>query len=222
MQARIALAIAACLICAAALSGAVNRDAASTADFVRLAPEQVRWEDVPDGYGTQIATIAGDPSKPGIYVQRVRFPPHVMDRPHWHPTDRYVTVMKGTWFTGTGDRFDPAHTVPLKPGSYMFHPDARALEAVSAGLAASVCEHLLQPVSRVTAKSTGHGPKEIQVDWALSSAIRGLCVQDVLRAAGETLHCDKVLAPDDAEAFTNERNLHRAKEDLGVHAAQAT
>lgn len=126
MRTRIALSIAACLISATALSGAANRDAASTGDFVRLAPEQVRWEDVPGGYGAQIATIAGDPSKPGIYVQRVRFPPHVMDRPHWHPTDRYVTVLKGTWFTGTGAKFDPAHTVPLKPGGYMFHP-ARAL-----------------------------------------------------------------------------------------------
>jgi quercetin dioxygenase-like cupin family protein len=64
----------------------------------------------------------GDPTKPGIYVTRVKFPPHVMDRPHWHGEDRHITVLKGTWYTGTGDTFDPDHAVPLKPGSYMLHP----------------------------------------------------------------------------------------------------
>jgi hypothetical protein len=70
----------------------------------------------------QIATLLGDPSKSGIYVIRVKFPPHLMDSPHWHPHDRYVTVLQGTWYTGTGDTFDPARAIPLKPGSLMFHP----------------------------------------------------------------------------------------------------
>lgn len=125
MRTRFPAAFAACLLCATVV-GASDQNAPHDAAFVRLAPEQVRWQDVPDGHGAQIATIAGDPSRPGLYVQRVRFPPHVMDRPHWHPNDRYVTVIKGTWYTGTGSTFDPAHAVPLKPGSYMFHP-ARAL-----------------------------------------------------------------------------------------------
>lgn len=45
-----------------------------------------------------------------------------MDRPHWHPNDRFVTVLEGTWYTGTGDTFDVARAVPLKPGSFMMHP----------------------------------------------------------------------------------------------------
>ena len=49
-----------------------------------------------------------------------------MDRPHWHPNDRHVIVISGTWFTGTGATFDPNKAVPLKAGSYMLHP-ARAL-----------------------------------------------------------------------------------------------
>jgi hypothetical protein len=52
-------------------------------DFVRLAPEQLHWKDVPDSHGVQSVTIAGDPDGPqGLYIERVRFPPHVMDRPH--------------------------------------------------------------------------------------------------------------------------------------------
>ena len=48
-----------------------------------------------------------------------------MDRPHWHPNARYVTVLQGTWYTGTGTTFDLARALPLPPGSVMVHP-ARA------------------------------------------------------------------------------------------------
>jgi len=114
------------ILAAVALAGASATDPRATGGFVRLTPGQIHWQDMPGAYGGQIANIAGDPSGHGLYVQRVRFPPHVMDHPHWHPGDRYVTVLKGTWYTGTGATFDPARAVPLKPGSYMFHP-ARAL-----------------------------------------------------------------------------------------------
>jgi quercetin dioxygenase-like cupin family protein len=114
------------LMCAALLGIVSSSSTANGPHFVRLTPEQVRWQDIPEGHGAQMATIAGDPSGHGLYVQRVRFPPHVMDRPHWHPNDRHVTVLQGTWYTGTGATFEPAHAVALKPGSYMMHP-AKAL-----------------------------------------------------------------------------------------------
>jgi quercetin dioxygenase-like cupin family protein len=96
--------------------------AKDSADFVRITPADLMWRDVADGHGVQQATLLGDPSKPGIYVIRVRFPPHIMDVPHWHPNARYVTVLEGTWYTGTGDTFDFARAIPLKPGSVMLHP----------------------------------------------------------------------------------------------------
>ena len=123
---RLALVCAACLAYASTSGGASQQSAARSGDFVRLTPEQIHWQDMPGGHGAQLATIAGDPVGNGLYVQRVRFPPHVMDRPHWHPHDRHVTVIQGTWFTGTGGTFDPKKAVPLKAGSYMLHP-ARGL-----------------------------------------------------------------------------------------------
>lgn len=123
MRMTLVLTFGMCVI-GAALPG--NSRQTDSGGFVRMTPEQVRWHSLPDSPGVEMATIAGDPSGRGIYVVRVRFPPHVMDRPHWHPNDRYVTVLKGTWFTGTGPTFDPQQAVALKPGSYMFHP-ARAL-----------------------------------------------------------------------------------------------
>jgi quercetin dioxygenase-like cupin family protein len=122
MRTRLSLAVMAGLTCAIVVGGAASQIASLGADFVRLTPEQIHWQDLPDGHGAQLATIAGDPSGNGLYVQRVRFPPHLMDRPHWHPHDRHVTVIRGTWFTGTGATFDPRRAVPLKAGSYMLHP----------------------------------------------------------------------------------------------------
>ena len=83
-------------------------------------PEKIPWID--EGHGSKSATLVGDPSKAGLYIMLVKWLPHNMSRPHWHPHDRYVTVLQGTWYTGTGDTFDPARAVPLKAGSFMFHP----------------------------------------------------------------------------------------------------
>ena len=43
-------------------------------------------------------------------------------RPHWHPNDRFITVIKGTWWVGSGPNFDPAgSTVPLPAGTVVTH-----------------------------------------------------------------------------------------------------
>jgi quercetin dioxygenase-like cupin family protein len=92
------------------------------AGFVRVTPEDVKWMERPGYDGVKFAVVQGDPSKPGIYVIRAKFSPGAMTRPHWHPEDRFVTVIQGTWYTGEGDTFEPDKTVPLKAGSFMMHP----------------------------------------------------------------------------------------------------
>lgn len=90
--------------------------------FVRLTPDEAQWKEVPGGHGVQTAVVSGDPTKAGLYVIRVKFPPGIMSAPHFHPEDRHAVVLKGTWYTGTDDSWDPDKTVPLKAGSYMKHP----------------------------------------------------------------------------------------------------
>jgi len=120
------------MMVAAFFAVAASGVAKDSPDFVRIRPADVHWQDIPDGHGAQQATLLGNPDKPGIYVVRVKFPPHVMDRPHWHPNARYVTVLEGTWYAGTGNTFDVAHAVPLAPGSFMLHP-AKAVHWDGAG-----------------------------------------------------------------------------------------
>jgi quercetin dioxygenase-like cupin family protein len=87
-----------------------------------VTPEHIVWTDKPGFEGVKFATLAGDPSKPGIYVIRAKFSPGRMTRPHFHPEDRYVVVVSGTWYIGEGDTFEPDKTIPLKAGSYAKHP----------------------------------------------------------------------------------------------------
>jgi quercetin dioxygenase-like cupin family protein len=90
--------------------------------FPTVTPEEVQWRDVPNVKGLQTAIVAGDPTKPGVYVQRVKFSPGTMTRPHFHPEDRYAVVLKGTWWVGTGSEFEPGKTVATKTGTFMKHP----------------------------------------------------------------------------------------------------
>lgn len=113
------LALAALFLLVAPATAATARD---DEGFIRVTPEEVVWTERPGYEGVKFAILAGDPSKPGIYVIRAKFSPGRMTRPHWHPEDRHVIVVSGTWYTGEGDEFDPEKTVPLKAGSYMKHP----------------------------------------------------------------------------------------------------
>ena len=92
------------------------------AGFVRITPSQLKWVDIPGGHGAKFAAVLGNQGGTGMYVVRVHFPAHVMDTPHFHPNDRYVTVLEGTWYAGTGPVFDPSKAVPMGPGGVMFHP----------------------------------------------------------------------------------------------------
>jgi hypothetical protein len=84
-------------------------------------PDQIPWKDRPFMTGLKEAVLAGDPTKPGIYVVLVKWLPHNMSRPHFHPNDRFIKVISGTWWVGTGDKFDPGNTVPLPAGSFVTH-----------------------------------------------------------------------------------------------------
>jgi quercetin dioxygenase-like cupin family protein len=69
--------------------------------------------------------ILGDPSKPGLYVTRVRFAPGAGSKPHFHSQDRLVTVIRGTWWVALGPDgavYNPDKMVPMKPGSFILHP----------------------------------------------------------------------------------------------------
>jgi hypothetical protein len=84
-------------------------------------PDQIPWGPV-NAAGAQSAVVAGDPTKPGFYAIYNKWTKgNHFSRPHFHPNDRYIVVLQGTWWVGTGPKFDPANTTPMAAGSFVTH-----------------------------------------------------------------------------------------------------
>ncbi len=82
-------------------------------------PDQIPWNINPNA--ADRAVLYGDPSKPGLYILLNRWHAGHMSRPHFHPNDRYITVLQGTWWVGTGPKYDPSTTTPMPTGSFVIH-----------------------------------------------------------------------------------------------------
>ena len=59
-------------------------------------PDQINWGPVTPN-GNQQAILFGDPTKPGLYgVMTKWLAGNHFSRPHFHPNDRFITVLSGT------------------------------------------------------------------------------------------------------------------------------
>ena len=84
-------------------------------------PDQIPWGPV-NAAGAQSAVVAGDPTKPGFYAVYNKWTKgNHFSRPHFHPNDRYIVVLQGTWWVASGPKFDPANTTPMPAGSFVTH-----------------------------------------------------------------------------------------------------
>ncbi|MGH9237663.1 MAG: cupin domain-containing protein [Vicinamibacterales bacterium] len=113
-----AAALALCSMMLAVMIGSGAQIDSKAVEFIT--PENITW--VRNAAGTnETAVLFGDPEKPGPYVIRLRWLPGNMSRPHYHQNDRFFVVISGTWWLGTGEKFDPDSTVPAPAGSYVIH-----------------------------------------------------------------------------------------------------
>ena len=100
------------------MPGAVKLDPAVIA--IRQA-DTLQWHDPTGAAAANRAVLFGDPTKPGLYVVMSRFKPGTFSRPHFHPNDRYITVISGTWWVGTGNSWDKDAMLPVKAGGAVTH-----------------------------------------------------------------------------------------------------
>jgi quercetin dioxygenase-like cupin family protein len=76
----------------------------------------------PEATGASSINLFGDRESNEYYVYINRFMPGNFSMPHFHENDRFITVLKGTWWVGTGSDYDPEHnTVPVPVGSFVIH-----------------------------------------------------------------------------------------------------
>ena len=98
--------------------------AAAASQHTIVTPDQIKWGPAPPALppGAQMAVLSGDPTKPGSFTVRAKFPDGYSVAPHWHPTDENLVVIAGTFMVGIGDKADTAsmHTMPV--GSYTKMP----------------------------------------------------------------------------------------------------
>jgi len=85
-----------------------------------LSPDQFKWRDGNTRRPIDQVILYGNPAKPGLYITINTFN-RAFNRPHYHPSDRFSYVLKGTWWVGTGAKFDPDNTVAMQPGTVVTH-----------------------------------------------------------------------------------------------------
>ena len=97
---------------------AAKGDPASRAD-------KLAWAPAPPIFpaGAEMVVLQGDPAAEGILTVRLKFPNGYIIPAHWHPTDEYVTVIKGNFLVGLGDKFSKDALLPaMKPGDFITAP----------------------------------------------------------------------------------------------------
>lgn len=109
----------------ALLAGLANTPvfAQSTDTSVLKLLENIEYKPAPVLGAPQTAILFGDPTKPGVFVTRVKFSPGWKDQPHWHPDEvRTVAVLSGTFYFGNGEKWDESKMKPYPAGTFYSEP----------------------------------------------------------------------------------------------------
>ena len=103
------------VVAALLVAAATAAQTQSQQPAVQLTPDQLVWQ--PYMAGGQQAILVGDPSRPGTYAVRLRFPAGWRIPPHTHPDARIVTVLAGTMYFAFGEVFDSSRVRAFPAGS---------------------------------------------------------------------------------------------------------
>ena len=106
-----------CCFAALAMNAALAQDPGKQPAGVKFRPDEIVYKKNP--LGVESAVLYGDPTKAGLFVQRVKIPAGFKVPPHWHPdSERTLTVMSGTLYFGLGERWDESKMEPRPAGTF--------------------------------------------------------------------------------------------------------
>lgn len=117
--------VVAVAVAAGTVSGSVTWADSHTkgAGFVSVKASEIKWADAPSvGPGAKIAVLEGDLKAAAPFTMRIKLPPGLKIGVHTHPAVERVTVLSGTFYFATGDKYDPAKAAAYKRGDGFMVP----------------------------------------------------------------------------------------------------
>lgn len=109
----------------ALLSGSLMASAAwaEEAALITATPGELEWTAAPSvGPGAMIAVIEGDLKTAEPFTFRLKVPANSNIGVHTHPVTERVTVISGTFYFASGDKFDAAQAKAYQPGDTLIIP----------------------------------------------------------------------------------------------------
>jgi hypothetical protein len=111
--------VAVLIVCGAFAYSQEKPGAAASHMIVRSG--DLKWS--PIIKGCDLAPVSGDPGADGTpFVLRLRCVDGAKIPAHWHPTDENVTVLKGTFLAGMGEKFDESKMLTMNAGNFILMP----------------------------------------------------------------------------------------------------
>lgn len=103
------------------LAGGAEASPINTSQTMYTLPEDIKFtaQGAAPPRSVESAFLYGNPAEEGIYYALLRWYPGYMSAPHSYATDRLCVVVSGTWWINSGADFDPGHTVPVRPGTFV-------------------------------------------------------------------------------------------------------
>lgn len=96
------------------------QDMKMPADHIMVMPSDIKWSDAPPALppGAKVAVIEGDPKVAGLFTMRVKIPANYTIMPHYHPADEHITIIKGSFNMGLGEKFDKKIAREMPTGGF--------------------------------------------------------------------------------------------------------
>jgi len=101
---------------AVGLQSQEKKESSGTHNMVRA--KDLKW--TPIMKGCDLAVVSGNPDAEGTpFVIHIRCSDGSIIPAHWHPTDEHLTVLKGIFLVGMGDKFDKTKLQPMNVGDFI-------------------------------------------------------------------------------------------------------
>jgi quercetin dioxygenase-like cupin family protein len=112
--------LAAVLTLSAGVASAQGSPQAPASHAIVVLPDQVAWGPAPGSLpaGAKAAVLEGNPGEAGPFTMRVLLPNRYRIPPHFHHAVEHVTVLKGTFKVGMGEKFDASAMTSLPAGTF--------------------------------------------------------------------------------------------------------